>query len=506
MGNVYGQESYQIEFDNLNYRINKGVKNSTSSNIHIKVHFNDGTEETLYYRDIRNRGDNESNYGIQPIIRSIRPNKISSHAFVNFRTGTDANETKNITINTPCVEGSFDGGYSPRMTHITFDYKVIPILDLLQPTSTLIGFDDNFTVSTDNNSLGFPTSFYNWQYQTVASGTPSSTGWANMPSSTNGQSSFSITPSSFLNVNDIGKRVYFRIKTCNGFFSENVIFYDLHPSAPHISSKMVEDVQCFDTEDGTIKINFDRALTSGELLSISMTNTTTGIDYSEENITNLEADNSYLIENIPPGDYTLRLLGAVPDFNGTLINTFTDGTNHKTTFTINKPVPVEFSSTKVAIWCNGGSDGVITITANGGQLFQPYEYLLREVGETSENWVSFTSTATFPNSEVTETITGLLPKSYTLKVRDSNGCVAKVIQRDGNGQIVGLGAEINEEITISQPDAPLSVVFPSDGFKSLQPLVFLMVLLLLKLMVVQNWQEIPIILYGSIMILILQLG
>ena len=280
-----------------------------------------------------------------------------------------------------------------------------------------------------------------------------------MPASTKGQSSFSIKSSTFLSDNKIGKRLYFRIKTCNDLVSENVIFYDLRLSSPHISSVNATAVACFEDENGSIKVNFDRALVTGELLSISMANITTGIDYSEENITALAADNSYTITNLPPGNYTVRVIGVALGYNGSLFNTYSDGATHSSSFTINEPTPVEFSYTKVDVWCTSGSDGEIAITAQGGQNFEVYKYLLREVGDTSENWVAFSSTATFPNIEVTEVITGLAPASYELKVRDSNGCVARVIQRDSGGQIIGLGTEITETVEITEPDNPVAVAF-----------------------------------------------
>ncbi len=442
---VNGQtQAYEIKL-NFTYKVDRNVKNSTSSNMTINLDYSDGSSEQIYYNPI---GDNTYQSPTNLVlVRNKKPTRFHVTGFVNFSHTGNADWDHNLDLNEGCLsETRFTYNHSGFSNdRIDFDYSSRPILNLLQPTNTLIGFDDNFTVSVNNNSSGFPTAFYNWQYQTVSSGTPSSSGWINMPTSANGQSSLSITPSSFLNSNDIGKRIYFRIKTCNDLVSENAVFYDLRLSSPHISSNNATPVACFDSDDGYVKINFDRALTSGELLSISLTNTTTGNDYSISSISSLETDNSYTIENLPTGNYTARLLGTAPGYNGSLFNTYTDGAMHSTAFAINKPTPVAFSTSKINVWCNGGSDGQISLNSSGGT--GSYEYQID-----GGIWASFTNTNT-------HAITGLSPGTYKVKVRDANGCVAKEIVRDGSGTVVGLGNEITETIEITEPNTPVAVAF-----------------------------------------------
>ncbi|HEX9601120.1 MAG TPA: hypothetical protein VF985_06500, partial [Mariniflexile sp.] len=357
----------------------------------------------------------------------------------------------------------------PKKTHhdnaSCFDIDIIfnsaePVIQLDQKTNTLVGYEDPFSVSVLNNSMNFPLSAYMWQYQTVANGTPSPSGWLNMPSSTNGQSSFSILPSSFLSSNDIGKRLYIRTNTCNDLVSENVIFYDLRLSSPHISSVSATPVACFEDENGSIKVNFDRALISGELLSISMTNTTTSIDYSEENITALDTDNSYIINNLPSGDYTVRVIGTAPGYDGSLFNTYSDGQDHSSSFTISEPSPVEFSITKqVDVWCHGGSDGVIEITASGGVAESDvnvfYQYKIIDTnptvnGDLSQDWTIFSN----GNKHI---ITGLSKDTYKILVKDTNGCEAREIVNVNGG--IALGNIIEEPIDITQPNTPVSIDF-----------------------------------------------
>ena len=440
---VYGQtQSYEIKLD-FWFKVDRNVNNRTSSNMRIILYYSDNSTEQIYHKDIRDNTHQPSTNLI--LVRTKRPIRFHITGFVNFRSTGDARWDNNIYLNNGCLDESrFTYNHSGfQNDRIDFDYSSRPILNISQPNNTLIGFDDNFTLSVENNSLGFPTTFYNWQYQTVATGTPSSSEWSNMSSSTNGQSSFSIKPSTFLNTSQIGKRVYFRIKTCNDLVSDNVIFYDLRPSSPHISSVSPTPVQCFEEENGSIKINFDRALNTGELLSISMTNTTTSVDYSEENITALSTDNSYTINKFPPGDYTIRVIGSAPGYDSSMFNTYSDGSNHSSTFTINEPTPVEFSFTKTDVWCNNGDDGRIDITASGGK--GSYEYQID-----GGAWIAF-------NNGNQHAISGLTAATYNLKVRDTNNCIAKEIVRDGSGKIVGLGTEINESIEIKEPDNPVAV-------------------------------------------------
>ncbi|WP_194269512.1 T9SS type A sorting domain-containing protein [Oceanihabitans sp. IOP_32] len=445
------QEKYQIEFYNLNYRINKGVKNSTNSNINIKIHFDDGTEETLYFRPIRNRGDNEVNYKIDPIIiRNKRPTKISCYVHVNFRTGTDANSTKNITINPPCNEGFFDEGYSPRMTNVSFNYKVHPLLSLKHPPNTLIGFNDAFTFSTKDDSLGFPTSFYNWQYQIVASGSPLPNGWFDMPYSTQGDANPTIVPSTFINKVHIGKRIYLRVVSCNYYTSNETIFYELTRSAPHINSAQPKKTTCYNAIDGSVNFNFDRDLLNGENFNISLTNTTLNTDHSEENIENDIINRNYKINNLPPGTYVAQVFGGdIIGYGGVPWNTYVESAAHKATFNITKPSPVEFTATHTNVNCNEGSDGSITIKATGGT--GNYKYVINEQAPLA-----------FSNGS-THIETGLPNGSYTIKVLDSNDCLAQKISRDSNDNIIGSQGVLTETILITQPDEPVSVEFPLDG-------------------------------------------
>ncbi|GAB5531080.1 MAG: hypothetical protein Roseis3KO_28570 [Roseivirga sp.] len=72
---------------------------------------------------------------------------------------------------------------------------------------------------------------------------------------------------------------------------------------------------------------------------------------------------------------------------------------------INEPVALSLAAAATNVNCNGAADGQIALTPTGGTA--PFEYSL--------DGTTFQSAATF---------TGLAPESYTITVRDANGCTS----------------------------------------------------------------------------------
>lgn len=364
----------------------------------------------------------------------------------------------NFTISSGC------GG----TRNVTIDYFIVPNeIVLEQPDNTLTSLESETKLKATTN---YNDSNYQWQYQ-LAENSTNNDEWINL-----GVSGFEVVIKlgDYLPNSYIGE-VRFRTINCIDEISSNFLIYDIVFEAPYINSVVPNDVSCYGGENGSVKINFNRPLELDEILSITIVDLdkptgevdesgnpiyeTVLFDTDANNLETLSDDNSFTIEGIPPGDnYKIDLLGFL---NGS--NTYTGGQNHSALFTITKPSPVEFTYTQTDVWCHGGSDGEISITAKGGQLFQTYEYMLREDGDTSENWIPFSSTATNPFTGVTETISGLSPATYQLQVRDANGCVArKIVMVDGE---IELREIIKEPITITEPDAPLSLEFIPGGFQ-----------------------------------------
>ncbi|MFL0105924.1 T9SS type A sorting domain-containing protein [Tenacibaculum maritimum] len=501
------------------FEIDVSVKMSTryadrwcNSYAKITVQYEDsslGTEE-IYYNDSRSIDETRNSIGLQGRVKKISATIYAKDARdEGWTTCCDCSSTRSINVtkdkfvyndyeraSIPTIEKANDGQVWGKLE---VNYEIRPIVNFTQPTDDLIGFDDYVSVSVDSDSYGFKVPIYNWEYQVVATGVPYKNNWLDIPSSANtqGKPSFSIKPSSFLNINDIGKKIYFRVKIYEkrclvSLFPirfedcpivSDEISYKLTKSAPHITSVNTTDITCYDEKDGSVKINFDRGLKPNERLSITIEDLdkiegyvngvpTYKIVSSSSNIV-LASDNSYTFnkdigKGLGKGRFRVVLLGGgITAYNGDFWNTYTESPTHQATFTINKPSPVEFTATHTNVWCYGGSDGTIIIKAKGGKILEKYKYLLRKQGDESpvleSDWVEFenlsTFTGTFPNVvyEATEVITGKPAGNYTLQIKDANNCIAKEIKKVGN--VIELGREIVKEIIITEPENPLEIVF-----------------------------------------------
>lgn len=369
----------------------------------------------------------------------------------------------------------------------TFDYAV-PIIDIEQKTNTVIGYDDSFNVSVASGSTGFDDSVYSWKYH--IEGEKDSTYvdpiispgfwrvfdvWHDMPAWTEGQKNFDIVPSTFLGTETINKTIDFKIESCDGIDVDDVVYYELRKSAPKIVDMQVTPPSCYDMEDGSVKIYFDRQVEAGESISYALSDKSTPTDYRPDGtpyytpvsngnnipVFSSDATGFYLdIENIPPSeDYFFEIIGfgSETDYDGAAgegstydgAPLYTEGPDYYRDVTIPRPAPVEFSIDHTDVHCNGGSDGTISLRAWGG-TDQDFQYrLYSEEGNLLEDWTTFFEAEG-------HTISGLPEGGYTVKVMDGNGCVAKEIVRDGSGNIIGLGAEIEELVTLDEPD-PLTI-------------------------------------------------
>lgn len=210
-------QSYAIKVYDLNYQITKGVKERTSSNIRITLYYENGTSEDIYKRNINNEGDRETNLLVFSNSRNSKPIKIECFAFVNFKTGTDANSTVSKNIDTSCGNDTFSGNYSPRMTPITFKYQFGPDLKIFPNTENYLTINDNVKITSQS---GFNTNSYRWQY------TIDSVNWIDM-SQFDGLSELNVNAATILSTaganSNIDKTISIRQKACN-LFSNTVTF------------------------------------------------------------------------------------------------------------------------------------------------------------------------------------------------------------------------------------------------------------------------------------------
>lgn len=431
---------YVIKISNLSYSINRGVKNNTSSNIRISVRFKDGTKSDLYYRDIRNNGDKEVNLDVASIVRSSKPVAIDCYAFVNFRSGSDANGTISRNVDMFCPSGSFSGNYSPRMSNITFNYKIEPKFYITRTGDDILPTHAKKTMTA---TPGYDLHYYRWQYTLIPNAT--ATQWIDLPLYNNSPS-LNVDAVDILGANtglNIGKNIYFRIKPCietPGI--STLIQYSIRASAPKVLSFEPSQPKCTDENNGAVKLVFNRGLFDGEKLNYTLIDADTGTPANYNGELAIGSDMTVTLNNLRGGKYTLQLIGFKDGLN-TAIN---EDVFDLTTFSIIPPPPVNFTLDKTDVVCNGAEDGTITISPTGGT---------RDATGNDSYSINNGPWMPFPNNKP-YVLTGVKPGIYKIRVRDMNKCVARE-QSLLNGKIV-LGEEIVQEKEIEQPD-PLTVDF-----------------------------------------------
>lgn len=443
---LFGQ-SYKVELPRYMAELfydSRGNKGCETNEYNITVNTVDGKKyilkesyQAVYFKDET------------PITISV-PAKVSNISIYSFHhantrigcNGGSAKINEIIKVNSECFTSSFykmaDGIRHNSYVRFTldFDIRISPIINLtpINPLNSNIGYNDSFSISTLQDSKGFPSSVYNWQYQIIDfknGGNPIDNSWIDLPPNLNFADNLVLTPSSFLDASSIGKRIYFRIKTCNGQ-SENTIWYDIIPSAPHIQNSTISHPLCSYSADGKVTLDFDRKLFTGEILQAVLIDKATNSAINNYDLTDsLQNSTQYTINDLDAGEYILKLSRG--SYQGQ--PTYTDSPTHNIEFIITKPTPVKYTVTSQKnINCFEGSDGAINLSASGGQ--NKYQYSL----DSGVNWVDF-------NNGSSTSITGLSAGTYNILVRDSNGCTAK----DTNN------LDKIEKVTLSQPSAPIAI-------------------------------------------------
>lgn len=390
--NIRGEEFYNanIQYDNIYY-----TKQNRITNLNIHTTNRKGNANCTSY-------DNEGN---PPV--SVCMNRYYDFTEFDYIEDSDRQIPGNVTI------------------------KSVPYVTLNTPAGNNVNIsgDEYLTITLPDN---IDNQYYNWEY---------SVGDVNnfmpFPASYNQVAVLHLKGKDFLTDNDFGKTIYIRMNMSNCTSvptTSNVIAFTYYKSAPHILSSTVTPTKCFDTTDGTVTLNFDRTLVAGETLKISLVNTVTGAAVLNQDITgDLQASTSYTLQNLPPGTYKLDLLGT---YNSNA--TYTDSPTHTINFEITKPTPVTFSMTsQTNVYCFEGSDGIIALTAGGGQ--NQFQYKVTKDGQPFLDWTNF-------SSGNTTQIQNLAAGIYKIKVRDSNLCVAK---ENGNEKEI--------TVTITQPGAAIAI-------------------------------------------------
>jgi hypothetical protein len=442
------QESYTVYLSQLYYDAHENIKNSTTSHLRIDVICADGTAHLLFFHDIND--DNQSlHYWAMdaPITVYSRPVQVHTEGFVNFSSGTDAgyDEFTNIGI---CDVNHLDvDDNSPRMDGIWYDVKVTPILSINAPApDKLLPDNDKITLTATS---GFPASVYNWEYSLDGFN------FNPFPAATNsaGKSTVNISLTDLVGTSSLGiikKNTFIRNRTCSGLYTPSITLNN-RLSSPHIVGQpAVTPNKCFGESNGSVKIQFDRALLPGELFNIfvdDVRGTTIGYHNSQINVTQLQTGNTWTWpEEIPPGSYKISLVGKYPDAS---VSTYTSAPTHVASFKFLGPTAITYSTTKRDVYCHNGSDATITINASGGNGNYTVGY--KKVQETTYTWVPFAAANT-------HTLTGLDTGSYNIRIKDIKNCIMKIAS---GGEVIGT-------VIINQPADALHV----DNAQPINPLAF----------------------------------
>ncbi|MEP6805647.1 MAG: hypothetical protein ABI892_14060, partial [Flavobacterium sp.] len=437
---------YIIKVSNINYSINAGVKNRTSSNIRITLRYKDGSSANAYVRDIRNNGDREVNLNVGDLTSFSKPVSIECYVFVNFRSGTDANSTISKSVDSFCPSGSFSGSYSPRMSNVTFNYKIEPVFSVTR-SPVIDNILPTHSKKTITATPGYDDYYYRWQYTLAINGT--STIWTDLPQYNNAPS---ITVDALDILKDktylnIGKNINFRIKPCTETAGMSTsLSYSIRLSAPEVLSVLSTQPTCSDSQDGSVKLKFNRILLDGEQLNYTLYDVNAETPSKYNGVLAIDANKTFNITGLSAGIYTLQLIGFKDGLNTSVNNPLDQNFFDLKTFTIASPPILDFTLDATDVQCYNGGDGTITITPTGGTRTTPgNDYYSLDNGLT---WVSFANNKA-------HTITGLTPGTYKIKVKDMMGCIAK-IQTLVEGKIKLAEDKILEK-TISQPLLPLAL-------------------------------------------------
>jgi len=302
--------------------------------------------------------------------------------------------------------------------------KIYPQLVIRTKDGEDLPSKDKVKIESD---YGFRSVDYNWQYDI-------GDGYINLPQF-NGQSTIEVNAYDVLGSEMgkfVGKNIFFRqISSCGN--TSDPVFFTVKKSLPILKNDKNEVIitDCYG-DKANYTLRFDRALEQGEKMSFNIKKNGTLLA-SYNNKEKLDEDNTFTFENLEAGTYAVSYIG-----NSTA-NTYTPYTDgHPFVFTIKNPRQVEFySQAIISPFCFGGNDGSITILAQGGKG----SYQIRK---NNEEWTNF-------SSGNKHTFSNLSEGTYTISVRDINGCIGKVKNQNTEAMVVKLKSPL--PIKISYPVA-----------------------------------------------------
>ncbi len=447
-------QQYEVRISDFDYRAHTTRERCGTNEMWLDIYLKNGQKERVITST-----DGTTTYS-ESIIKTYYSgiSSINFHSFIHSKmildrgwpfppscNGPSVSINENIPIEKDCIEKTlYSDSNQDRAstgerayTSIFFYYEIAPVTKLIQ-TSYEIGYDDYFSLEVAESSKSFDPSLFKYEYTLVSN--PND--WRDLNLKYQYQQNPKIRLSDFLADNVINDKIIFRTKSsCGGQYRSEVVTYTIKKSLPHITSSIPYNTSCYDSDDGKITLFFDRNLEEYENISFSITNIDNYSTNSYANITQLQDNKSYTIENLPAGNYKLKLIGK---YKGN--PSYSPNSDQFYYFTIQKNSPVNFTFSKTDVYCKGGEDGCIVLSASGGTE-NSFEYELNN----NDQWIAF------PSNTRSVTIKNLKKGTYIVNVRDGNKCVAKIQHNEG-GKIV-LGDIKNIHINISEPEKPLTITY-----------------------------------------------
>lgn len=304
--------------------------------------------------------------------------------------------------------------------------KIYPQLVIRTKDGEDLPSKDKVKIESD---YGFRSVDYNWQYDI-------GDGYMNL-SKFNGQSTIEVNAYDVLGSEMgkfVGKNIFFRqISSCGN--TSDPVFFTVKKSLPILKNDKNEVIitDCYG-DKANYTLRFDRALEQGEKMTFKIKKDGSPLECLYcDNKEKLDEGNTFTFKDLEVGTYAVSYIG-----NSTA-NTYTPYTDgHPFVFTIKNPRQVEFHSEAIiSPFCFAGNDGSITILAQGGKG----SYQIRK---NNEEWTNFSS----GNKHI---FSNLSEGTYTISVRDINGCIGKVKNQNTEAMVVKLKSPL--PIKISYPVA-----------------------------------------------------
>ena len=302
--------------------------------------------------------------------------------------------------------------------------KIYPKLVIRTKDGGDLPSKDKIKIESD---YGFRSVDYNWQYDIGH-------GYMNL-SKFNGQSTIEVNAYDILGSRMeefIGQKISFIQRSSCGNISDPV-FFTVKKSLPILKNDNNDVIitNCYG-DKANYTLRFDRPLKKGEKMSFNIKKNGSLLA-SYNNKEKLDEDNTFTFENLEAGTYEVSYLG------NSSANSYSPYTEeHPFIFTIKNPDPVKFFIIQPKNpSCNEGNDGEIYIGAYGGV----HNY---KIQINNSEWQDFTS----PRG--THHIENLSSGKYTIRVKDTNGCIGRDRWND-NKETITVELKAPEPITISYP-------------------------------------------------------